>query len=219
MGITRRSSRPLTREQSDYRDDRLFIVACDDTYAPVQYFDSFKIERVKIHMMPTVDCDSHASHVLERLLSIEHRPDDELWMLLDTDHCIKPGHIRSFRNALRNAKKRNVKVALSRSCFEIWLLLHHLNESDVAKLGNAAEVEKKLRETLGVYDKTALDTEKFGLSKVAEACARAFRLDKAGRDDLIPKSTTTRVHRLWQSIVDGASVAQLPNELLSLKQR
>lgn len=30
---------PLVRETATFRDDRLFIIACEDTYAPKQYFD------------------------------------------------------------------------------------------------------------------------------------------------------------------------------------
>ena len=30
---------PLSRDPHTFRDDRLFIIACDDTYAPKQYFD------------------------------------------------------------------------------------------------------------------------------------------------------------------------------------
>ena len=39
MSLTRRKARPLKRDGTRLRDDRLFIVACDDTYAPKQYFD------------------------------------------------------------------------------------------------------------------------------------------------------------------------------------
>jgi hypothetical protein len=38
MSLVQRQPRPLTRDAVSLRDDRLFIVACDDTYAPKQYF-------------------------------------------------------------------------------------------------------------------------------------------------------------------------------------
>jgi len=83
MSLTKRKKRPLTRDTSSFRDDRLFIVACDDTYAPKQYFDFFKLSREQVHIVPTQDCKSSAVHVLKRLLEFEHEEDDELWMLLD----------------------------------------------------------------------------------------------------------------------------------------
>lgn len=219
MSLLNRKPRPLTRETSDYRDDRLFIVACDDRYAPAQYFDFFRIERVKIHVIPTEDCTSHATHVLERLLSVEHREDDELWLLLDTDHCIQSGHVKSFVGALREAKQKGVNIALSRSCFEVWLLLHHLEADEVAPLGNAGAVENKLKEVLGSYNKTMLRGADFSLSSVVTACTRASELDQMSGHGLVPKTTTSRVYKLWQSIVDGASVSQLPEEILALRKK
>jgi hypothetical protein len=55
MSLVRRKSRPLSRDTGSLRGDRLFIVACDDTFAPKQYFDFFRIARVKIHVVPTLD--------------------------------------------------------------------------------------------------------------------------------------------------------------------
>jgi hypothetical protein len=39
MSPIHRKPRPLKRDADSLRDDRLFIVACDDTYAAKQYFD------------------------------------------------------------------------------------------------------------------------------------------------------------------------------------
>lgn len=217
MGLLKLNPRPLTRETSDYRDDRLFIVACDDTYAPKQYFDSFKIERVKLHVIPTQNGTSHAQHVLDRLLSYEYREGDERWMLLDTDHCIKAGHISSFKAAIRSAEKNGIKIALSRSCFEVWLLLHHLDPLKVSLLGNAADVEKALQTTLGTYNKTSLNLENFSLNRVVLACNRAIQLDAAYQNKLIPGATGSRVYKLWLAIAQGASYSQLPKELHALR--
>lgn len=212
-----RQPRPLTREVQDYRDDRLFIVACDDTYAPDQYFGFFDLLRVKIHVVPTLDGTSHAEHVLARLMSYECRDDDERWMLLDTDHCIKDGHVRSFIRTLKDAAKKGVNVAISRSCFEVWLLLHHVEPAAVAHLNNAAETETLLKATLGAYDKRFLNKDSFPLSSVVSACLRAEQLDGQVAGTYIPKSVTSRVYKLWKSIAEGASRQQLPPELLALK--
>jgi hypothetical protein len=72
MSLFQRKPRPLSRDAESLRDDRLFIVACDDTFAPKQYFDFFRITRVKIHVVPTTDGTSVAAHVLERLLQFDH---------------------------------------------------------------------------------------------------------------------------------------------------
>src|SRR5215213_3061438 len=96
MSLVNRKPRPLTRDPLTLRHDRLFIVACDDTYAPKHYFDFFRLTRVQIHIVPTLDGTSVAADVLERLLEFEHAEDDELWMLLDTDHCVQAQHLATF---------------------------------------------------------------------------------------------------------------------------
>ena len=61
--------RPLTRDSSSLRDDRLFIVACDDTYAPKQYFNFFQLSRVQVYVVATPEDNNkcHAIDVLKRL--------------------------------------------------------------------------------------------------------------------------------------------------------
>lgn len=216
MALIQRKARPLTRETSDFRDDRLFIIACDDTFAPQQYFDSFKLTRVQIRVIPTTDGTSHARQVLRRLMEFEHDADDELWMLLDTDHCIKNNHTRPFLDAIRDAKKKGVNVAVSRSCFEVWLLLHHVDETKVAPLKNAAETEKALRKAIGQYNKTSLKKRDYPLESVVEACQRAERLDALAGTGSIPNCNTSRVYLLWRAIVAKALPSQLPEALRPL---
>ncbi len=53
--LTQRKPRPLARDGKGFRDDRLFIVACDDTYAPKQYFAFFKFTRLHVHVINVPD--------------------------------------------------------------------------------------------------------------------------------------------------------------------
>lgn len=216
MSLLQRKARPLTRDTSDFRDDRLFLVACDDTFAPQQYFDFFKLTRVKIHVVPTKDGTSHAQQVLERLMAFQYAEGDERWMLLDTDHCIRNNHIPAFISAIKKAKGQGVNVAVSRCCFEVWLLLHHVDESKVVSLVNASETEKALRETIGEYNKTNLKSEHYPLTSVIAACHRAERLDQTVGGGDIPEGNTSRVYLLWKAIAAKALPSQLPAELLPL---
>jgi hypothetical protein len=104
----------------------------------------------KIHVVPTPDGSSAASHVLERLLRFDHDEDDELWMLLDTDHCVRGAHLARFVGALAEAKRQRVNVALSKPSFELWLLLHHVEETALGALPAAKDVEEALRAKLTV---------------------------------------------------------------------
>jgi hypothetical protein len=216
MTLIPRQPRPLTRDSASLRDDRLFIVACDDTFAPKQYFDFLRFTRVKIHVVPTPDGSSAASHVLERLLRFDHEADDELWMLLDTDHCAQGAHLASFRGALAGAKRQRVNVALSRPSFELWLLLHHVEEAALGTLPTAKDVEEALRAKLGQYNKTNLKQEHYPHLSVCNACDRAARLDATVGGGEIPSENTTRVYRLLRAIAAKALPQQLPPELRNL---
>jgi len=198
------------------RDDRLFIIACDDTYAPKQYFDFFKLLRVQIHVVPTNNGTSIAGDVLKRLLSFEHEEDDELWMVLDTDHLTQGHHLRGLVRALQDAKKKGVKVAFSRPCFELWLLLHHLDETSIAHLANAHDVEAALRTQLGEYNKKNLKQEHYTHSSVVLACERAERLDQNASEGRIPRTNTSRVYLIWKAIAEKALPSQFPAALHGL---
>lgn len=218
MSLIQRKPRPIKRNETTLRHDRLFIIACDDTYAPKQYFDFSQISRIQVYVVQTEDGTSAARHVIDRLLEFKRNceEDDELWMLLDTDHYTRKGHIRSFKDAIKKARKNGVKIALSKPCFEIWLLLHHVNESTVTDLNNALETEKRLRDTLGEYNKTHLKPEHYPISSIPNACIRAERLDAGVSGGDIPNANTSRVYLLWKAIVAKALPSQLPPPLASL---
>ena len=122
MSLIQRQPRPLSRDKDTLRDDRLFIVACDDTYAPKQYFNFFRLTRVQVHVVPTKDGRLAAQHVLDRLLSFDHEEDDE-YECFDTDHYTEGTHFGNFLAALNEARRHGVNVALSKPSFELWLLL------------------------------------------------------------------------------------------------
>jgi len=216
MGLITLKTRPLSREIQSFRDDRLFIVACDDTYAPKQYFDFFRIPRIQVHVVSTHDGSSSAEHVLGRLLEYDHEDDDERWMLLDTDHYATGRHRKSFFNALSEARRHGVNVAISKPCFEFWLLLHHLDEDSVPPLAVCRDVERQIRKVVGRYNKTRLIETDFPLANVPVACRRAQTIDDSIGDAEVPDGSTTRVYRLWKSITSKALASQLPSELLDL---
>lgn len=210
--------RPLDRNQGALRDDRLFIVACDDTYAPQQYFGFFRLHRVQVHVVPTPANNNrcHASDVLQRLEQVDFKPEDERWLLLDTDHYIGSKHIRSFIRAIKDAENKGISVALSRPCFELWLLLHHADIATATALDDAASVERCLRDMLGAYNKTNLKAEHFSGAGVVSACRQAKALDAGITGGIIPKGNTTRVYQLWAAIIRDMQRWQLPEELADL---
>lgn len=216
MSLIERKPRPVSRDTGHFRDDRLFIVACDDTFAPKQYFDFFRIPRIQIHVVPTLDGSSAAKHVLDRLLAVQHDDDDERWLLLDLDHYGTGRHLQSLTATMAEARRQGVNVALNKPCFELWLLLHHVDESAVTGLADANDVERRLRSALGQYNKTRLRSIDFPINSVYEACLRAERLDNTVAGGDIPARNTTRVYRIWKSVAVKALPSQLPDEIRQL---
>jgi hypothetical protein len=210
--------RPLNRDTDSLRDDRLFIIACDDTYAPKQYFNFFQLPRVQVYVVgtPLDENRCHAIDVLQRLEGIEHDGEDERWMLLDTDHYVNGPHIKEFKRIIKEAKEKGISVALSKPCFELWLLLHHTDKDAVTGLDDAKVVEKSLRVQLGEYNKTSLKREHFPVETVAKAYLQARDLDKTVKGGVIPQTNTSRVYRLWETIIANALPSQLPPELIAL---
>lgn len=163
MSLIQKKARPIKRDITSLRDDRLFIIACDDTYAPKQYFEFFSIPRIQVHVVETVDGTSSANHVINRLLQYKNNceQDDELWMILDTDHYTSDNHIKTFMSAITRAKQNGVKIALSKPCFELWLLLYHVEEDEVKTLVDASAVVEELRSQLGEYNKNTPERDAF----------------------------------------------------------
>jgi hypothetical protein len=214
MGLITPKSRPIEREVKAYRDDRIFFIACDDTYAPKQYFESFRIPRIKIDVVPTVNGTSAAETVLARLDKVQYEEGDERWIILDTDHYIAGPHLRSFTAALQQAKQKGINVALSRPCFEVWLALHFVDDvNELADLTDATEVESFLKQKLGVYNKTKIDTSSLSYALVRQAYLHAAKLDATVSGGDIPDSLTTRIYLLWQAILSKSIPTQLPDDL------
>jgi hypothetical protein len=225
MSLLNLKPRPIPSRDKDpdtLRDGLLFIIACDDTYAPPQYFAFFRLSSVTFLSIPTEDGTSHARYVLKRLIDYKtekgskYEDGDELWMVLDTDHLIRGSHRKGFEEALQDAQENGVKVALSRPCFELWLLMHHVNETELIDLPNAKAACKELSTQLGGYNKNKLKQELFPLSSVALACERAERLDQSVADEMIPSTNTSRVYLIWKAIAEKTLPSQIPIELHGL---
>jgi len=227
MSSTRRKPRPIEREIQAYRDDRLYIVACDDTYAPDQYFDTYQRDftgarsRLQVKVIPTQDGTSAAEHVLNRLLEYEIGERDQRWLLLDTDHYIKGSHQKSFLQTLTRARQEGVYIAINKPCFEFWLLLHLLTRDDarLKAIHNADSAAELLKALLGVYNKRKVDMAHFPLSTLPQAVLTAREIDDGVAGGDIPDSNTARTYLLWEEVIRNASAAQLPVELRELKSK
>jgi hypothetical protein len=219
MSLLHREARPLGRDRDDgyFRDKRLFLIACDDRYAPAQYFEFLRVPRIQIIVDPTLDGKSAPRHVLQRLRTRRDRmgleEDDECWLVLDTDHHVEPSHRGNFLEVIQEAKAEGIRVALSRPCFEFWLLLHHADETEVAGLANCDAIQSVMRAKVGSYNKTKLVREHYMDGLATEAVRRAERLDVQVAGGDVPEAPTTRVYQLIRAILSKGLPSQVPSML------
>ena len=205
------------RPQQVFRDDRLFLIACEDRYAPAQYFAFLAVPRVTVIVSTAGDMTCAAEATLTRLLTdakdMDLQPDDQLWLVLDTDHMTQGTHLRAFTSALRRARASGVKVALSHPCFDLWLLLHQIEETELPSINDCADVASLIRAKVGEFNKTKLKAEHYSPGSATLAAVRAKRLDASVGGGEIPISTTTRVYKLFEAILSKSLPSEMPLEL------
>ena len=206
----------IGRGQRELRDDRVFVVATEDTYAPEHYFKGLPMPRVKVLVLPTDSGLSSPEHVVLRLKeAFEHvtkqkqvQQGDEFWVLLDADHHTEGTHLKNLLKALLQARQSGFEVAISSPCFELWLLLHHADVPPGTVFTQCKEVAAKLAEVLGGYDKTAIQEGRFKLAHLPDAIRRARALEENpdAPEGLWPKTVGTRVYRLFESALGGRGI-------------
>jgi len=219
MSLVKKKRRPLERDKDELRDAKYIFIACDDTYAPKQYFESFKFSNVRVYVVNTTDGTSHAKHVLERLL---HLPDngiaieegDELWMVLDVDHCLKISQKGSFTKAINEAVRRGIHVAISNPCFEYWLLLHCSDEGSQSPPRTPRVILELLKRNLPSYKKNCINSKDFPFSSVRLACDRAKAIQSQIRDERNPERECSQVYLLVESIINKCLKTQIPYEFV-----
>jgi hypothetical protein len=197
-----RRKRPLDREAKPVRDASLVVIASEDKYAVRQYFDFFESTRIQFRVLETQDGRSAPEHVLNRLSEyleeFEIGEGDSFWIVCDCDHWVEPNHIQNLTHVLRQCRQKNIQVALSNPCFDLWLLLHFADFPTDDSL-TCNEVADRLRKAAGGYDKTKVYNLKIDNEKVSAAVKRAS--DKHPSLEEIPQRPQTAVHLIIQSLV------------------
>jgi hypothetical protein len=192
-----RKKRPLDRDGGALRDASLIVIASEDTYAVKDYFLRFRTRRVQFFVIPTEGGRSSPDHVIERLNKFKEETateeGDQFWLCIDTDHWANSGHIANLTQVLRHCKQKNYLVAISKPCFDLWLLLHF---EDVAPADSRTcrEIAQRLSELVEDYGKKSCDQMPLKRTMVSSAVERAQRLDTG--NSLIPETASTAVYKI-----------------------
>ena len=205
------------RRVSGVRDPKLIIIAAEGVRTERAYFKDmaspiyFYNPRIHVEVLEREASHSAPEAVLQSLDKFYHqyrlREQDELWLVLDTDRW---GSAKLARIAALCYQK-GYALAVSKPCFELWLLLHlrsldgyspeTLDEfRENRKTGDRTRLEQELLTLLGEYNKSAPKTERF-LPHVAVAVEQARALD-LHPEDRWPQDLGTRVYLRAERIME-----------------
>lgn len=198
MALTTRKRRPLDRRVEHLRDTRLVIIAAEGRKTERQYFAMFRSTRVQLKVLETeVGNRSAPEHVLARLRQFrdEYQLDEEdaLWLMVDVDRWGD----RKLSRIAREATANRFGLAISRPCFEVWLLFHFTDK--IPSSEKCGDVEAALRQALnGAYNKTKLRPSQF-LPHVHAAAKWAQAADLSPQDRW-PNKPGTHVYRVIRTL-------------------
>jgi hypothetical protein len=118
---------------------------------------------------------------------------DQVWCVFDVDQYPDVG------DAVKEAGREGIAVALSNPCFELWLILHFATHT--APAGTYKELLPTLKRHLAAYDKTHLRFRDYE-DGWAEAVRRAKKLAEPDQEHL--RNPSTGVWRLVEEITGSA---------------
>ncbi|MFF4988138.1 RloB family protein [Streptosporangium saharense] len=154
------------RKKSFRRSRPTVLIVTNGEKTEMQYFEALKDDPWERSYHVSFKRGDPRNLVREGSLEKANSGYDTVWCVCDVDHY-------EVSNLIREARNLGVEVALSRPCFEVWLILHR---KDFGRpLQNAGEAKREIRKILPWWDKTALRIEDFR-DGIAAATSRAKKL-------------------------------------------
>lgn len=183
------------------RPASLVLIVTEGEETEPRYFEALKVRWRLTGVKVRKASASAPIHVVETAIRLREAakasrgsafqaPFDEVWAVVDQDQH------STLKDALALARREGVKVALSKPCFEVWLLLHHL--PSMKPLVSADQVRNELLQRLPQYSKSMEMTELVQLAEVAISNAEAveLRLQEEGMGGY----PSTTVHHLVRGL-------------------
>ena len=205
MVAARRNRERRPARRAPFRDPKpLVLIVCEGAVTEPEYFGGFRSAcrnpRVTIkvadeHGVPRTLVEAAKTYLVNARSNAARDKDDNLaydsvWCVFDVDE--HPG----VADAKQMARDNGIELAVSNPCFELWLLLHFV---DNPGMQDRSKVKERLKKYLSAYDK---HVQYAGLAEgYAAAVSRAERMDKAANQAGEPgRNPTTGVYRLTELI-------------------
>ncbi|WP_307567149.1 RloB family protein [Streptosporangium lutulentum] len=178
----------LGRSRNGTREERsTFLVLCEGK-TEKDYFAGMRSRRG-----PQIEVDvpkgDHLAKVREAVDRVSSDY-DAVWCILDTELDEE-----LTAEMTREAGQSSVKLGLSTPCFELWLILHHVDCTRPFQSADAAK--KKLKKIIPSWSEKNTRFADFA-DGVDTACDRARRLDPDGKEQL--KNPSSNVWQLMAAL-------------------
>lgn len=182
------------------------LIICEGEKTEVNYFKEIRIDkRISDKLVQIKNCSlgTNPKKVLECAIKEsgykrgKFENFDEVWIVIDRDEH------HDFVETVLDAKIKNINVAHSNPCFELWLLLHFENQTAhierqnvISKLSKHMSYAKNMNSTYAIT-KTKLPTA----SENATKLLLKHKMDCKKLDTLECNPSTT-VHELVEKIIN-----------------
>jgi hypothetical protein len=204
---SRAGQRSLRRKVATRKPRKTFLIFCEGERTEPEYLNALK-RQPSMRDVAAVDLRVVTGHggpapralvtmaVAARSRAIDEDAEiDEFWCVFDVEW---PRNHPGLLEAIEEADRNEVRVAVSNPCFELWLILHFRDHSRWLETAEACRLRQRLD---GSADK-GLDATKY-IPLTADAVRGAARLDERHQrngthfPDTNPSSS---MHRLLTAI-------------------
>lgn len=212
----KRNLPPRERRTPDHlRDSSLIVIATEGEKTEKVYFDylSSKIKNSRVNVRVLTNIDHHSDPeqvmgVIEGFLNeFKLEDNDQCWLVIDRDRWEE----ETLSQVARLCSQKNIYLAITNPCFELWLLMHVKNFDEYSEkekklillnrkvTTNRTWLERELVNILGSYNKSSPNCDHF-FPGIDQAIHQAEALD-TNPDHRWPNGLGSRVYRLIQIIM------------------
>lgn len=215
-----KSIQPKGRKEESLVQKKVFLIACEGICTEPNYINGLvKIEKLRKNIAEGTEViiaehqHSDPLGVVKDLLSTPYAESfDERWIVIDRDEIEiigkgGGGHTKeNFDKAVETCISRNIKIACSNPCFELWIVLHfeyrdsECSRKDIQikaleKVNSLLSADKKIKR---VEDMKSLDNLYELLEEKRDTAIKFSR--KLSENEATFRNPSTGIHKLISSI-------------------
>jgi hypothetical protein len=199
--------RSLKRKVAIRAPRKTFLIFCEGERTEPEYLEALK-KQPFVRDVASVDLrvePKHGGAMPGKLVSMavdahskaiaEDAEIDEFWCVFDVEW---PVNHPDLKDAIDQAHRNGIQLAISNPCFELWLILHFRDHGGWLDNGHA----KRLRQQLDGSNDKGLDVARY-MPLVSDAARRAAKLDERHRRDGTPfpeDNPSSGMYRLLASV-------------------